>query len=101
MKAGTRRYRRRGAATFVYAARDRVDPAEVGQRLAERDRRLAADDRTEAEMAQRSAGRSLGTSCQTLGRVLIKMGLVSNGDRCPLYPQKRTKRLFSLAEKPG
>jgi hypothetical protein len=31
------------------------------------------------EMAQRSAGRSLGTSCQTLGRVLIKMGLVSNG----------------------
>jgi hypothetical protein len=23
-----------------------------------------------------------------LGRVLIKMGLVSNGDRCPLYPPK-------------
>ena len=42
------------------------------------------------EMAQRPAGRSLGTSCQTLGRVLIIMGLVSNGDRCPLYPRKQT-----------
>ena len=64
-------------------------------KTAERDRRLAADDRTEAEMAQRSAGRSLGTSCQTLGRVLIKMGLVSNGDRCPLYPRKQTCAVHS------
>ena len=42
------------------------------------------------EMAQRSAGRSLGTSCQTLGRVLIKMGLVSNGWSMSALGQKRT-----------
>ena len=87
-----RRYRRRGAATFVYEARDRVDPAEVEQRLAERVRRLTVDDRTEAEMAQRSAGRSLGTSCQTLGRVLIKMGLVSNGWSMSALPPKADMR---------
>jgi hypothetical protein len=39
-------------------------------------------------MAQRSAGRSLGTSCQTLGRVLIKMGLVSNGWSMSALPPK-------------
>ena len=32
-----RRYRRRGVASYVHAARDRVDPAEVEQRLAERE----------------------------------------------------------------
>jgi hypothetical protein len=45
----TRKYRRRGAATCVQAVRDRIDPAEVEQRLAERERREAADTRTEAE----------------------------------------------------
>ena len=44
-----RKYRRRGAATYIHAARDRVDPAEVEQRLAERARREAADTRTEAQ----------------------------------------------------
>ena len=44
-----RRYRRRGAAAFVNAARNRVDPAEVEQRLAERDKREASDTRSEAE----------------------------------------------------
>jgi hypothetical protein len=44
-----RRYRRRGAAEYVRAARDRVDPAVVEKRLAERDRRDAADTRTEAQ----------------------------------------------------
>ena len=38
-----------------------------------------------------------------LGRVLIKMGLVSNGDRCPLYPRKRTcavhQRMSALCQK--
>ena len=52
-----RRYRRRGAATFVYAARDRVDPAEVGQRLAERDRRLAADDNGNGSTIRRQIAR--------------------------------------------
>ena len=37
------------AAEYVRAARDRVDPAEVEKRLAERDRRDAADTRTEAQ----------------------------------------------------
>jgi hypothetical protein len=45
-----RKYRRRGAATYVNAARDRVDPAEAEQRLAERERREAVDTRrTEAQ----------------------------------------------------
>ena len=44
-----RRYRRRGAASYIHAARDRVDPAEVEQRLAEREAREAADTRTEAQ----------------------------------------------------
>ena len=45
-----RRYRRRGAATFVEVDRSRIDPAaELKTRLAERDRRRAADNRTEAE----------------------------------------------------
>jgi hypothetical protein len=44
-----RRYRRRGAATYVQAARDRVDPAEVKKRLSEREAREAADTRTEAQ----------------------------------------------------
>lgn len=44
-----RKYRRRGAATYVNAARDRVDPGEAEQRLAERDQREAADTRTEAQ----------------------------------------------------
>jgi hypothetical protein len=39
----------KGAAAFVHAARDRVDPAEVEQRLAERERREAADARTEVQ----------------------------------------------------
>ena len=38
-----------GAAAFVNAARNRVDPAEVEQRLAERDKREASDTRSEAE----------------------------------------------------
>jgi hypothetical protein len=45
----SRKYRRRGAATFVNAARNRTDPAEVEKRLAERERREAADTRTEAQ----------------------------------------------------
>ena len=44
-----RKYRRRGAATYVNAARDRVDPAEAEQRLAEREQREAAVTGTEAE----------------------------------------------------
>ena len=44
-----RKYKRRGAATYVNAARDRVDPAEAEQRLAERDRPEVADTRTEAQ----------------------------------------------------
>ena len=43
-----RRYRRRGAATFVNPARDRVDLAVVEKRLAGRDARIAADDRSPA-----------------------------------------------------
>jgi hypothetical protein len=35
--------------TYVNAARDRVDPGEAEQRLAERDQREAADTRTEAQ----------------------------------------------------
>jgi hypothetical protein len=45
----SRKYRRRGAATFVNAARDRVDPVEAAKRLAKREQREAADTRTEAE----------------------------------------------------
>ena len=38
-----RRYRRRGAASYIHAARDRVDPAEVEPRLAEREAREAGE----------------------------------------------------------
>ena len=44
-----RKYKRRGAAGFVNAARDRVNPAEVEKRLAEREKREAVDTRTEAQ----------------------------------------------------
>jgi hypothetical protein len=44
-----RKYKRRGAATYVNAARNRVDPAEVEKRLAEREQREAADTRTETQ----------------------------------------------------
>jgi hypothetical protein len=81
-----RKYRRQGTATYVNAASDRVDPAEAEQRLAEREQREASDTpHRSATLAQRSAGRSQRAGCEALGRVLIKMGLVSNGDRCPLW----------------
>ena len=41
-----RKYRRTGAASFISAARDRVDPAEAEQKFAERERREAANTRT-------------------------------------------------------
>ena len=45
----SRKHRRRGAASFGKLDRSRVDPADVEQRLAERERREAADTRTEAQ----------------------------------------------------
>jgi hypothetical protein len=59
----SRRYRSRGAASFVSPARGRVDPAEAEQRLAERDMREAADTRTEAQRWTRG---SLGVDCKAL-----------------------------------
>ena len=44
-----RKYKRRGAATYVSAARDRADPAEVEKRLSEREAREASDTRTPQE----------------------------------------------------
>ena len=69
-----RKYRRRGAAPFVNMNRGRMDPAELKSRFAERDRRLAADTRTEAEKwlgdppASRSAlaQRDAAKACETL-----------------------------------
>ena len=72
-----RKYRRRGAATFVNVDRSRIDPAELKKRLAERDRRLAADDRTEAQKWLGASVWQLAPSAKAVGRVLIKMGLVN------------------------
>jgi hypothetical protein len=41
--------RKRGASAFVDASKDRPDPSVVRLRLQERDQRVAADNRSEAE----------------------------------------------------
>jgi hypothetical protein len=41
--------RKRGASQFIGLSRHRVDPGDLKNRLAERDRRQASDDRTPAE----------------------------------------------------